>query len=644
MLKIEALTLRRGPESLLDEADALIHSGQRVAIIGANGAGKTSLFKLILGELSPDAGDFSLPGHCRISHMAQEVTAGERAAKDYVLDGHQQLRQLEQALKLAEDQDDHHKIAVLHGELEGIGAYLAPVTAEKLLHGLGFQQSDLDKPVSDFSGGWRIRLNLAQALMCPSDLLLLDEPTNHLDLDAMLWLEQWLKRYTGTALFISHDRDFIDAVSTHILHFEHKKLNQYTGTYSAFEQQRAQKLAQQQSQFEKQQQRITEIQSFVNRFKAKATKAKQAQSRVKELERMELIAPAHVDSPFSFTFPASEKVSSPLLNIQKSDLGYDGKVILKQFNESILPGMRIGLLGPNGAGKSTLIKSLVGDIPQLTGQRAEGEHLNIGYFAQHQLEALDLSASPFLHLQRLKPNATDQEIRRFLGGFDFRGDAALENIARFSGGEKARLALAIIAWQKPNLLMLDEPTNHLDLEMRHALTMALQAFQGAILVVSHDRHLLKNTVDTFWLVANGRVEEFKGDLHDYESWLQDYQNSSRQSDKSTLGSQENMLEDEALNESAEDKKERKRLAAEKRKKLSPLKKKVGKAETEMAKYQASLSELEQALGDGDIYLAENKDKLKALLDQQTKYKQAMDAVEQVWCELTEEIELMEGDD
>lgn len=636
MLKIDALTLRRGPEPLLENANALMHAGQRVAIIGANGAGKTSLFKLILGELSPDAGAFSLPGNCRVSHMAQEVTAGDREALDYVLDGHKQLRLLEARLSEAEAIHDDNTMAHIHGELDAISAYLAPVTAEKLLHGLGFQQSDMSRSVNDFSGGWRIRLNLAQALMCPCDLLLLDEPTNHLDLDAMLWLEHWLKRFTGTVLFISHDRDFIDAVSTHILHFEHKQLNQYTGTYSAFEMQRAEKLSQQQAKYEKQQQRISEIESFVNRFKAKASKAKQAQSRVKELERMALIAPAHIDSPFNFSFPVSDKMSSPLLSLQKCDLGYNDKTILSQFTTSILPGMRVGLLGPNGAGKSTLIKSLVGDLAPLSGQRSTGEHLRIGYFAQHQLEALDLNASPFLHLQRISPKASDQEIRNFLGGFDFRGDAALEKITRFSGGEKARLALAIIAWQKPNLLMLDEPTNHLDLEMRHALTEALQNFEGAIVVVSHDRHLLKNTVDTFWLVAQGKVEEFKGDLHDYELWLQNYANEddvtpTRESDSISVSSS-------LKSESSEDKKERKRLAAEKRKKISPLKKRLAQAESAMSKAQSALAELEEQLADSSLYSQDNKDKLKQLLDEQTKQKQTLDEAEEQWFELSEEIE------
>jgi len=643
MLRIDSLTLRRGPEPLLEEANAIIHAGQRVAIIGANGAGKTSLFKLILGELSLDGGDYSIPGNCRVSHMAQEVTGGERQALDYVLDGHQELRHLERQLALAEQEDDHTKIATLHGELENIHAYLAPVTAEKLLHGLGFQQHELSRPVNDFSGGWRIRLTLAQALMCPSDMLLLDEPTNHLDLDAMLWLEQWLKRYLGTVLFISHDRDFIDAVSTHIIHFEHRKLIQYTGTYSAFEQQRAAKLSQQQSQYEKQQLRIGEIQSFVNRFKAKATKAKQAQSRVKELERMELIAPAHVDSPFNFSFPESDKVSSPLLNIQKADLGYDQAVILQQFSASILPGTRVGLLGPNGAGKSTLVKSLVGDIEQISGQRAEGEHLAIGYFAQHQLEALDLNASPFLHLQRLRPKATDHEIRNFLGGFDFRGDAALDVIIKFSGGEKARLALAIIAWQKPNLLILDEPTNHLDLEMRHALTMALQSFEGAIIVVSHDRHLLKNTVETFWLVADSHVEEFKGDLHDYELWLQNFQRLSSKPDEQAGEASDNKGSADDLNESFDDKKERKRLEAQRRKQLSPLKKQLNKAEHQMETHQQELARLEQDLADSDLYLAENKEQLRVTLDDQAKHTQALEAIELEWFELSEEIEQAEQD-
>ena len=635
MLKFESLTLRRGPEPLLDAASALVHTGQRVAVIGANGAGKTSLFKLILGDLQVDAGDWSLAGNCRVAHMAQEVVASERSALDYVLDGHAPLRTLQVQLAEAEQNGDDARLAHVHGELEAIRAYEAPAQAEKLLHGLGFAQHDMQSPVSAFSGGWRIRLNLAQALMSPSDLLLLDEPTNHLDLDAMYWLEQWLKRYAGTVLFISHDRDFIDAVATHILHIEHKKLHQYAGGYSQFERQRAEKLAQQQAMFEKQQQRVEEIHRFVARFKAKASKAKQAQSRLKELDRMEAIAPAHIDSPFSFSFPFADKMSSPLLNLQAASLGYAQQTVLGGVSLSLLPGTRIGLLGPNGAGKSTLVKTLVGDLPLIAGSRTTGEHAYIGYFAQHQLEALDLHASPFVHLQRAAPKASDQEIRNFLGGFDFRGDQALEGISRFSGGEKARLALALIAWQQPNLLILDEPTNHLDLEMRHALTVALQAFEGAVVLVSHDRHLLKNTVDEFLLVADGKVAPFKGDLQDYHTWLVDYQR--RQGAAAPVE-----VLDTTQGESAQDRKERKRLEAQRRQQLAPLKKELQQVEQRTAEIETQLQALEERLADSGLYATEKKAELATLLDEQAQAKQALAACEERWFELSESLEAMES--
>ena len=634
MLKIIDMTLRRGPEPLLEHANAAIADGQRAAIVGANGAGKTSLFKLLLGHLTTDAGEFLLPGNCRIAHMAQEVDSSERSALDYVMDGHQQFRTLETALSDAELANDNNVIAHLHGELEAIQAYTIPVQAKKLLHGLGFSEDELSHSVSSFSGGWRIRLNLAQALMCPSDLLLLDEPTNHLDLDAMLWLEQWLKQYRGTLLFISHDRDFIDSVATSILHFEHKQLHQYTGTYSDFERLRAEKLALQQSQYAKQQQRISEIQSFVNRFRAKATKAKQAQSRLKELERMELIAPAHVDSPFNFSFPESDKTSSPLLSLSHANLGYAQSSVIDDFSCAILPGQRIGLLGPNGAGKSTLIKSLVDQQTLLAGERTHGEHLHIGYFAQHQLEALDMNASPILHLQRLSPNTTEQSIRNFLGGFNFRGDDATGTIEKFSGGEKARLALAIIAWHKPNLLLLDEPTNHLDLEMRHALTLALQQFSGAIVVVSHDRHLLKNTVDDYWLVAKGKVEVFDGDLHDYERWLVDYHASDDVSSQTA--------EEDKLGETHEQRKERKREEAERRKKISPLKKQAAKLEAQIEKLQGALEQIEATLADSAIYEEANKETLRASLSEQATLKSQLEDYEMQWFEALEEIEELES--
>ena len=634
MLNIEALSLLRGGNTLLDQVEVTIHTGRRVAIVGANGSGKTSLFKLILGELQADEGQLTLPGQCRIAHMQQEVDNIDRTAIEHVIDGHKELRQLEAALAQAEAADDHGKMAQTHGQLDAIGGYNVNVSAEQLLHGLSFSQQDMHRPVSDFSGGWRIRLNLAQALMCPSDLLLLDEPTNHLDLDATLWLERWLKQYQGTLLFISHDRDFIDSVASHVLHFENKKLNYYTGSYSDFEKQRAERLAQQQANFEKQQQRISEIEDFVRRFRAKATKAKQAQSRLKELERMEKIAAAHIDSPFHFEFPCSEKMSDPLLNLKKIAVGYGDKTILSDVTLSIHPGTRVGLLGPNGAGKSTLIKAFVNDLAPLAGERVCGEHLAIGYFAQHQLEALDSKASPATHIQRLSPTESEQSIRNFLGGFGFHGDDAFGDITTFSGGEKARLALAIIAWQKPNLLLLDEPTNHLDLEMRHALTMALQGFEGAVIVVSHDRHLLKNTVEEFLLVADGRVDVFDGDLPAYEKWLLDYQKQSDQSAEKTANNSDN--------ESSDDRKERKRLAAEARKRISPLRKQLEKDEKTIDRLHHALEEIEALLADPDIYSDAQKNRLKELLQQQAKNTAELEEVELNWCDVSEQIEALQA--
>jgi ATP-binding cassette subfamily F protein 3 len=611
-----------------------------VAIVGANGAGKSSLFQLVLGELHADAGDIDLPGQCRIAHMRQEVSHTERIALDYVIDGHQALRAIEQDLLKAEAKDDHGRIAELHGKLDALDGYSVGIVAEKLLHGLGFTQADLQKPVSDFSGGWRIRLNLAQALICPSDLLLLDEPTNHLDLDATLWLEQWLRQYRGTLLFISHDRDFIDNVATQVMHVEHKKLYIYTGIYSDFERQRAERLAQQQANYEKQQQRIGEIEDFVRRFRAKATKAKQAQSRLKELERMETISAAHVDSPFHFQFPESKATASALLNISHASMGYEKKAILSQINLSILPGTRLGLLGPNGAGKSTLIKSLVGDLELISGDRIEGEHLAIGYFAQHQLEALDASASPALHIQRITPSASDQEVRNFLGGFGFSGDAALGSIQHFSGGEKARLALAIVAWQKPNLLLLDEPTNHLDLEMRHALTVALQGFNGAVIVVSHDRHLLKNTVDQYLLVAKGEVIPFEGDLSDYEKWLQVHLKEEAKQEV-----RESEVQQTASTASVKvDRKEQKRLDAELRKKTAPLRKQIHTLEQQIELCHTELSKIEVALSDSSIYEDDAKQRLNAALSQQKEQQQRLEESELAWLELSEELETIQNGD
>ncbi|XKH02487.1 ATP-binding cassette domain-containing protein [Marinobacter nauticus] len=644
MLTITDLSLQRGGVWLLEGVNLTVQPGQRVAIVGANGAGKSSLFQLLLGQLAPEQGNVSLPGGCRIAHMAQEFTASGRSARDFVLDGDFELRRMEQALAEAEARGDDHEAARIHGELDVHEAWSAPRRAEMLLRGLGFADSDCDRPVSAFSGGWRIRLNLAQALMRPSDLLLLDEPTNHLDLDACLWLENWLRRYPGTLLFISHDRDFMDRVATHLVHFDNRKLELYTGNYSAFETQRSERLALQQANYERQQARVAEIQRFIDRFKAKATKARQAQSRVKALERMEKIAPAHVDSPFSFEFPVADKVSNPLLSIRHGVAGHGETAVLHDINVTLLPGTRVGLLGPNGAGKSTFMDALRGAGTLLSGDRTCGEHLAIGYFAQDQLEALDLDASPFLHLQRLAPKASEQSIRNFLGGFNFHGDEALSPIRSFSGGEKARVALAVITWQKPNLLLLDEPTNHLDLEMRQALTMALQNFEGAIVVVSHDRHLLRNTVDDFWLVCDGTVDEYDGDLEDYERWLAERRKDEEAPPQRQVAGEprEPSAGTASVTLTADERKARKREEAELRKKLSPFRKRQASLEAEMEKLQAKLGEVEQALADPTIYDDSNKERLKTLLGQQAELKRQQEVVEGDWLEVSETVEEMEA--
>ncbi len=633
MIEFTQVALQRGTNFLLENASLRIHDGQKLALIGPNGAGKSSLFALLNGELTVDAGDLSIPAKWRIAHMQQEVSATERTALEYAIDGDRKYREIEQGIATASDDQVLTRWMDAMDEHQG---YQVPVRAEQLLQGLGFSQADMQRPVRDFSGGWRIRLNLAQTLMTPSDLMLLDEPTNHLDLEATLWLEGWLKKYPGTLLFISHDRDFIDSVADHIVQLHQKQLIQYPGNYSAYERIRAEKLAQQQSVYEKQQERVAEIEKFVARFRAKASKAKQAQSRLKELQRMELIAPAHVDSPFRFEFPCYEKMSSPLLAIDRADLGYSDKVILPGTNISIVPGHRIGLLGPNGAGKSTLLKTLCEGIPLISGERSSGEHCRIGYFAQHQLESLDVKASGSLILQRLKPQASEQEIRNFLGGFGFHGDKALEVIEPFSGGEKARLALACVAWMKPNLLILDEPTNHLDIEMREALALALQNFEGAILIVSHDRHLLKSTVDEYWLVDHGKVQSFDGDLDDYH----DYMNHRTDAPNPTSSQDVNAVNAPEAKPSI-DRKEQKRLEAERRQRLAPIRKKQQVAEKQMEKLQAELADIEEKMGDSDLYDASRKDELSSLIQRQGALKSELEDVEMEWMDLTEQLEAAE---
>ncbi len=627
MISLTDVMLQRGGKVLLDSVNLVVHSGQRVGFIGANGCGKSSLFQLLLGLLQPDQGQVSLPRQLRVAYMAQEVESTNRSALDYVLDGDTELRSIEQQLNRAQENEDNNKLASLYADLDAIDGHSAPSRAQQLLHGLGFASNDDKRLVSDFSGGWRIRLNLAQALMCPSELLLLDEPTNHLDLDASLWLEQWLLRYRGTLLLISHDRDFLDAVSTHIGHIEQSKINLYTGNYSAYERQRAERLAQRQAEYQQQQQRIAEMQRFVDRFRAKATKARQAQSRIKSLARMELIEAAHIDSPFHFSFFEPAKTSNPLLSLVESKLGYAEKTILPQVDLSILEGSRIGLLGRNGAGKSTLLKSLTDDQPLLGGQKVCGENLKIGYFAQHQLEALDINASALLHIQRLSPNASEQSIRRYLGGFNFHGDTATGPITHFSGGEKARLALAIVVWKKPNLLILDEPTNHLDLDMRQALTAALQSFSGAMILVSHDRHLMRNSVDQFLLVADGKIRDFDGDLDDYQHWLTRSGAQGGSVNPATQGL-----------ELKQDRKEQRRIAAQKRKQLAPLRQKLKKLEKLMAGDEQELTRIESKLHGTDLYAPSNKDELQQLLQRQGKLRQQMELMEEEWLAVSEELE------
>ena len=629
MIRLQDLTLQRGPQRLLDAAELTLHPGQKAGLIGANGAGKSSLFALLRGELGADGGDCLLPPDWRIAHMRQEIETLERPAVDYVLDGDQRLRSIQQQLNEAEAVHDGHAIARLHVELDNADGYSADARARKLLDGLGFASAQMDQPVSDFSGGWRMRLNLAQALMCPSDLLLLDEPTNHLDLDAILWLESWLKEYPGTLILISHDRDFLDAVADHIVHLEQQKLTLYRGGYSTFERTRAERLAQQQQAFEKQQVQRAHMEKYIARFKAQATKARQAQSRIKALERLEELAPAHVDSPFDFCFREAQKISSPLLDLAEGSLGYGDRAVLQQVKLQLVPGARIGLLGPNGAGKSTLIKTLSGELQPLAGRLQRGENLAIGYFAQHQLDSLDNKASPLLHLQRIAASEREQTLRDFLGGFDFRGARCDEAVQNFSGGEKARLALALIAWQRPNLLLLDEPTNHLDLEMRLALTMALQEFAGAVLVVSHDRHLLKSTTDEFLLVADGRVQSFDGDLDDYSRWLVDYR--SRQVSTGVT---------EATGDRT-DKRAQRQAAAALRQQLAPHRRETEKLEKALGQLHAQLTAVEDGLADAAIYEVARKEELREQLAEQARLKIREAELENAWMAALEQLESLE---
>ena len=625
MIVFSDLSLRRGPKALLESASFSIHPGQKVGLTGANGVGKSSLFALIRGELGQDSGVFSMPPAWVIAHVKQETPSSPHTALEYALQGDGEYVSLQAQIAEAEGA----RLGELHARLDAIDGYTAESRAATLLHGLGFKPEEIQRPVMSFSGGWRMRLNLAQALMCRSDLLLLDEPTNHLDLDAVIWLQDWLKSYRGTLLLISHDREFLDAICTQIAHIEQARLTLYGGNYSTFEITRAEKLAQQQSAYEKQKREREHMQRYVDRFRAQATKARQAQSRLKALERMEVIAPAHIDSPFSFQFRDPEKMPDRLLNMVGVSVGYGETTILTRVRLQILPGERIGLIGPNGAGKSTLIKCLAGHLPAQAGECWQAQDLKIGYFAQHQLEQLKAEQSPLQHLRHLDKQAREQDLRNYLGGFAFQGERVDEAVAPFSGGEKARLALALLIYQRPNLLLLDEPTNHLDLDMRLALSMALQEFMGAMVIVSHDRHMLKTVTDQLILVDNGQATEFDGDLDDYAVWLQQRFRAEEIASKPT---------DITTAHSAAGRKDQRRESAEKRKQLQPLKRKLDQLEQEMTRLNQQKAKLDAVLADPETYSEANKAQLKQGLSDKTAVEAKLATVELEWMTLSEEYE------
>ncbi len=624
MIRISSLAIRRGPRLLFEDSTLSIHPGQKVGITGGNGTGKSSLFALILGEMGADEGELSIPDSWVIAHVAQETPSLHCSAIDLVMDGDHELRRLQRALEQAQEADDGVLQGELYAALETIDGFNARNRAARLMQGLGFSVEQEEQPVESFSGGWRMRLNLAQALMARSDLLLLDEPTNHLDLDAVFWLEEWLSHYAGTLLLISHDRDVLDRVVDGIVHIEQQQMQLTAGNYSAFERIRAERLAQQQAAHERQQREQIHMHRFVERFRAKATKAKQVQSRVKALERMETIAPAHVDSPFHFEFYPPQKNPHPLLTIEQVAAGYGEYVVLDGISITLNPGDRLALLGRNGAGKSTLMKLLSSASTLLQGERREAQALKVGYFAQHQLELLDLEATPLLHLQRNHPQASEQELRDYLGSFGFNGDRVLELIAPFSGGEKARLVLAMIVRQRPNLLLLDEPTNHLDLEMRHALTVALQSFEGALVVVSHDRYLLEGVADQLLLVAKQCVEPFNGDLDDYARWLR----SEEKTEPSTAPEKS----------AGSNRKEQRRQEAELRKQQAPVRNQVKRLEQSVERLEQRKGEIETLMADSALYQESGKGHLTQLLQEKGEVDQQLLQEEEQLLELYELLE------
>ncbi|MES2162531.1 MAG: ATP-binding cassette domain-containing protein [Pseudomonadota bacterium] len=655
----------RGIKPLLEQVDVTLNPGDKIGLIGANGAGKSSLFAMMRGELHPDQGEIDFPAKWRVAYVAQETPPLDRAALDYAIDGDVTLRKLEAELARLESEPESSENGIAIGEiysaLADADAYTVQSRGEQLLLGLGFSIDQMQQPVASFSGGWRMRLNLAQALMCPSDLLLLDEPTNHLDLDAIIWLEDWLKRYAGTLLIISHDRDFLDEVVNVVVHIDERKLKRYSGNYSSFERQRAAQMILAAGALEKQQRKRAHLESFVNRFKAQASKARQAQSRMKALAKMEELAPLRAAAEFSFEFREPLSAPNPLLVMEDVDAGYKiendetgeitHKTIVNKIKFSLQIGQRIGLLGVNGAGKSTLIKTIAGELSPLTGDATMGKGLNIGYFAQHQVEMLRHDESPLWHLAKIAPTVREQELRNFLGGFNFPGTMVTSSIAPFSGGEKARLALALIVWQRPNLLLLDEPTNHLDLETREALTEALAQFEGTLVVVSHDRHLLRATTDEFIIVADGKLQPFDGDLDDYKDWLfktklgkgTDVLPAAGKANKTDFPVTSPVAPPTAAAPAALSK-DQKRQQAEDRQRLAtlrkPLEQKIKRLDDQIAKRSAQKADVDAALGESSIYDAANKAKLKQLLADQSFFTKDLGQLEAEWLELQEQLEAL----
>jgi ATP-binding cassette, subfamily F, member 3 len=629
LIQLRHLTLARGAKPLIEDADLQLHAGWRVGVVGANGSGKSSLFALLRGELHAESGDCLVPRDWHVAAVSQETPPLAQPAIEFVLDGDTELREVEAAIVAATQAHDGHRLAEEHARLEAIDGYAARARAAAMLDGLGFAPGDLERPVSDFSGGWRMRLNLGRALLSRADLLLLDEPTNHLDLDAVVWLERWLAGYRGTLLVVSHDRDFLDACVTHVAHIEARRLTLYTGNYSSFEEQRAARLAVQQSMYERQQREIAHINRFVTRFRAKATKARQAQSRLKALDRLERVAPAHVDAPFDFEIPAPERSPSPLLTLEDATLGYADRPVLEHLQLTLQPGTRLGLLGANGAGKSTLVKAIAGQLAPLGGRRLEGHGLVTGYFAQHQLEQLRPEESPLAHLARAEPTTRELELRTYLGHFDFRGAMADAPVGTFSGGERSRLALAMIVRRRPNLLLLDEPTNHLDLEMRHALTRALAEYEGSRVVVSHDRALLRTVCDGFILVADGSASEFDGDVDDYLAWL-----AARRASAGAAAAAEPTGREER-------RAQRELAAADRQARLArrrPLVKEAERLEQSIAALEVEKRTLEQQLGDAAFYTCTSPAEVQAASRRCADAARLLGEAEERWLEVQSALE------